>query len=47
VEHDRDALELPKSEPKFVKDGGQVHSPRAVRRAQYIFEDPPSCPSLD
>jgi hypothetical protein len=46
VEHERDVLELLKSEPKSGEDGGQVHSPRALRRPRHILEDPPSCPDL-
>lgn len=46
MEHESDILEPLKSELKFVKDGGQVRSPRTLRYPPYIFEDSPSCPNL-
>ena len=32
-----------KAELKFLKDGGYIRSPRTPWRANYIFEDSPTC----
>ena len=39
----RDALEILKSELRFLENGGYRESPRTTWRPQLIFEDSPTC----
>ena len=43
----RDLLDVPRFELNFLEKGGYGRSPRQPGRAQFIFEDSPSCMNYD